>query len=39
MMTPPAPAITDADKAEIDFLFERTARKYREAGVLPQVFG
>ena len=35
---PPAPAITDADKAEVDFLLERTARKCREAGVLKDVF-
>lgn len=35
---PPAPTITDADKAEIDFLMERTARKCLKAGVLPNVF-
>ena len=36
---PPAPAITDDDRAEVDFLMERVGRKCREAGVLPQVFG
>lgn len=36
---PPAPAITDADRAEVDFLMDRAARKCRAAGLLPQVFG
>lgn len=36
---PPAPAITGADKAEVDFLLDRTAEKCRKAGVLKDVFG
>jgi len=35
---PPAPAITEADKAEVDFLMERTAAKCRNAGLLKDVF-
>jgi hypothetical protein len=35
---PPAPAITEADKVEVDFLLERTAQKCRNAGVLPEIF-
>jgi 4-hydroxy-tetrahydrodipicolinate synthase len=35
---PPAPAITEADKAEIDFLLERTAEKSRKARLLKDVF-
>lgn len=36
---PPAPTITEADKAEVDFLLERTAEKCRKAGILKDVFG
>lgn len=36
---PPAPAISEADKAEVDFLLERTAAKCRKAGVLNDIFG
>lgn len=39
MARPPAPAITEADRAEVDFLMERTAAKCRKAGVLNGVFG